>query len=131
MEFKTQKSGGNKAKKQSFNLYARLYKYTINEKGWMEVVFYKGNRKNDPQLFNFVIYNRIIVSEMIRLIEKVNCKRFKIKFNVITKEWNGKFYTSLVIIECKEWLTIKEVVNGGVVIPEPKLSLNWNENKEF
>ena len=127
MDFK----GHKLTQKQSFNLRARLYKYSINEKGWMEVVFYKGNRKNDPQLFNFVIYNRIVVAEMIRLIEKVNCKRFKIKFNINTKEWNNKLYTSLVIIECKEWLTIKEVVNGGLVAPEPKLSLNWNNNKEF
>jgi hypothetical protein len=114
-----------------YNISARIYSYSVNPKGFLEVVLYKGNRKKEPELFSFVIYNRIVASEMIRLIEKVGCKRFKCKFYINTKEWNKKLYTSLVIIECKEWLTIKQVVSGGLNEPEPKLSLNWNQNTEF
>ena len=114
-----------------FKLSAKIYSYKLDPKGFLEVVLYKGNRKKEPELFKFIVYNRVVVAEMIRLIEKIGCKRFKVKFYISTKEWNKKLYTTLVITECTEWLTVKEVVEGGISTPEPKLSLNWNDNKEF
>lgn len=85
-----------------FKYNGRLFNYSVNEKGMLELILYKGTKKV-PKIFVLTSFNKEMNKNVLELIEKSSVRRFSVRFEVVFKEYKGKYYSSIVLKECEEW----------------------------
>lgn len=83
----------------------RLFNYRVNDKGVLELILYKGSKK-EPIILVVTSFKSSINNIALELIEKGLIKRFLIRFSASCKDWNGKYYTNLILEGIEEWKPI-------------------------
>lgn len=115
-----------KAKINRFFKYSgKLYNYSLNEKGMLELILYKGNKK-ECKILVLTSFNKELNKNVLEMIEKGCIKRFSIRFDVICKNYNGKYYTNLVLKECNEWKTTKKVIQEYINDNQSNIKIDWS-----
>lgn len=115
-----------------FKYNGKLFNYSLNEKGMLELILYKGTKK-DPKIFVLTSFNKELNKNVLEMIEKGCIKRFSVRFEVIFKEYNQKWFSSIVLRECEEWKNNKINI-GSYKIDESnnvKIEFGVNINGEF
>lgn len=114
--------------KNIYRLKGKLFNYSINEKGMMELILYTGLKSN-AKIFLLTTFNPDLIKNITKMIENNGVKRFSVKFDISCKKYTNRYYTNLIIKECSEWKTIKnkliqynQNINQNLQI---KLN-NWN-----
>lgn len=89
----------------------RLFNYKINDKGILELILYKGSKK-EPIILVVTSFKSSVNTIALDLIQKSLIKKFLIRFSVVCKDWNGKYYTNCVLESIEEWkpITIKTIL---------------------
>ena len=95
----------------------RLFNYRVNDKGVLELILYKGSKK-EPIILVVTSFKSSLNSKALELIEKGLIKRFLIRFSVSCKDWNGKYYTNLILEGVEEWKPIARLTIIEEDLPE-------------
>lgn len=83
-----------------------LYKYAgklkdveIINRNLIQFVCYKGNIK-DNKIVAFLSNDQAVINRMCNSAPR---SRHKLKFKVICKEYNGRYYNNLYVVEANDW----------------------------
>lgn len=95
----------------------RLFNYKVNDKGVLELILYKGSKK-EPIILVVTSFKSSLNSKALELIEKGLIKRFLIRFSISCKDWNGKYYTNLILEGIEEWKPIAKPTIATEDLPE-------------
>lgn len=119
-------------KASGFKYRGKLFNYSLNERGMLELILYKGTKK-DSKILVLTSFNKELNKNVLEMIEKGCIKRFSIRFEVFCKSYNGKYYTNLVLKECEEWKTAKckMIDYGEDTSRSVKIDFNRNNVGEF
>lgn len=108
----------------------RLFNYRVNDKGVLELILYKGSKK-EPIILVVTSFKKDLNTNVLELIEKGLIKRFLIRFSIVCKEWNGKYYTNCVLERVEEWKPIAKPTIGPDDLPEynPNQITMWGSSE--
>lgn len=106
--------------KHKFKLSAKVYSFVM-EGNCLKLKLYKG-LKSDPEVFLFHCYDSRLSGDVIRLIEG-GVKRLDVRFTIKFKDWNGKLYPSLILVDAVEWLSLRKKLGN--------IEQNYNINPTF
>ena len=108
----------------------RLFNYRVNDKGVLELILYKGSKK-EPIILVVTSFKKDLNTNVLELIEKGLIKRFLIRFSIVCKEWNGKYYTNCVLEGVEEWKPIAKPTIATDDLPEynPNQITMWGSSE--
>jgi hypothetical protein len=110
----------------------RLFNFKVNSNGMLELILYKGSKK-EPIILVLTSFKKDLNANVLHMIQKQSVKRFLIRFSVVCKEWNGKYFTNCVLERIEEWKPMAQKTILEEELPEynPNQISLWGENNEF
>ena len=110
----------------------RLFNYKINDKGILELILYKGSKK-EPIILVLTSFKSSVNTIALDLIQKQSVKRFLIRFSVSCKDWNGKYYTNCMLESIEEWkpIAVKTILDADLPEFNPNQTNLFGISNEF